>query len=666
MWSATSSLRRKAGAGAPVVGDPMWTARTDAMARWLGALFCFGGALTLVALVAPNQRIQSPTLEAVVAIIALAVGAFLLTGLLDNAPPSTFALLIAAANVLVAFGVYVSGNPTSGAELFFLWITPYAYAFFSRAQAALQTALVGVFYGAVLVALVAQHPHDGPIGRLAPRWFLTVVTVIAVGVLVRVLSRSLRDADRRFHRAFADSGIGAAFLTTGLEWMEVNGALCEILQRTPEELVGHPDSEIAVPEDVAAALASVPTQENQAIEVERRYLRPDGSLVWVAVAASLVEPELGEPYVFAQFRDVTEHKSDQAALSHQAAHDPLTGLPNRAYLLERLDAALARRALGGPDVGVILLDLDQFKVVNDALGHHVGDEVLVALAPKLAAAIEDSDTLARFGGDEFVVLCEGLMGPMDALDRANRVADALSASLEVGTGRYSASASIGVAIASQPAEDAFSLLREADAAMYRAKAGGRGRIELFNQAMREEAGRRLRLGQDLRAAIGEGRLVLEYQPVIDVERGRPVALEALVRWNHPERGRLSPDEFVPLAEDAGLFAELGEWVLDTALAQYSSWRVGELGGTPARLSVNVSLVQLALPGFAQQVLDRLRASGSRRITSPSRWRSRPCSTRRRRPRPSRCCAARGSRSCSTASTRAGPRSSTSSASRSAR
>ena len=194
----------------------------------------------------------------------------------------------------------------------------------------------------------------------------------------------------------------------------------------------------------------------------------------MTVTASLVVPEVGDPYVFAQYRDISDHKQVQEELGYQAAHDPLTGLANRGMLMERLEAALERRASSGTGVGVILLDLDQFKIVNDSLGHHIGDQVLTAISPVLEAACEPGDTLARLGGDEFVVLCEGLSGPHEALDRATRISKALSQTVELATGQYSASASIGVAVATEPGDDGYSLLREADAAMYQAKAGGRG------------------------------------------------------------------------------------------------------------------------------------------------------------------------------------------------
>ena len=215
--STLSARRRPTDGRLPRPGAPSWMSRTDTMGRWLGTLFCGGGVLDLdlPGAAATVRRVDDPRRRGGARRL-LRSARMLLAGALNGGTPSAFFLVIAGANVLVSFGAYVSGNPLSGAELFYLWITPYAYALFSPFQAALQTALVAVCWGLVLIRLDEQHPSFGPPSRMVAKWMLTIITVIAVGVLVRVLSRSLRDVDRRFHRAFADSGIGAAFLSTDL------------------------------------------------------------------------------------------------------------------------------------------------------------------------------------------------------------------------------------------------------------------------------------------------------------------------------------------------------------------------------------------------------------------------------------------------------------------
>ncbi len=595
----------------PSIGAPSWMMRTDAVGRWLGTLFCGCGVLTLASLALPRHFVDSPAFVAVVAFVALAIGTMLLRGALKDGPPSSFMLMIAGANVLVSFGAYVSGNPLSGVELFYLWVTPYAYVLFSPVQAAMQTGIVALCWGLVLVTVEQQHPSSGSANRLVANWVFTVVTVGGVGILVR-------SSPARSGTSTGASTVPSRTRDRGRlldDRPQMAGGQRGLLPnpRLPERGTGRPAPLRDRGRGPQRGPPAVPTPERQVVDEELRYRRCDGSTVWLLVTSSLVVPEAGAPYVFAQYRDVSDSRHVEEELGYQAAHDPLTGLANRARLMQKLEATLEVRARKGTGVGVVLLDLDQFKVINDSLGHHIGDQVLTAMSLLLEASCEPGDTLARLGGDEFVVLCEGLSGASEALDRATRISQALSQTIELPTGHYSATASIGVAVATEPGDDGYSLLREADAAMYRAKAAGRGRIELFNVAMREDADRRNRLARDLKGAIADGQLLLEYQPTVELETGYPILMEALVRWNHPERGRLSPFQFVPMADDAGLFAELGEWVLETACEEFSAWRRDDPSAM-VRVSVNVSLAQLAMPRFSQRIIDLL----IRRSISPSR------------------------------------------------
>ncbi|MHB1597969.1 MAG: putative bifunctional diguanylate cyclase/phosphodiesterase [Acidimicrobiales bacterium] len=462
-------------------------------------------------------------------------------------------------------------------------------------------------FAAVLVLQIHQHLAIASAGLLAGAW-VTVVAVFAVGILVRHLGRTVRDVDGRFRRGFEDSPFPAAFLDLDLDLTEVNDALCALLGRDRDELLGRCLLDLLDPTDaVEAAWLHVGPGAGTA-QGESRLVRPDGRTIWAQVAGSLVSPEIGPAYRFCQLRDVTEYRVDRERLTHQAIHDPLTGLYNRTLLLDRAAQALARRSDRPGAVGMILLDLDQFKVVNSSLGHAAGDTVLTSLSPRLAAAIAPTDTLARLGGDEFVVLCDDLTGPLDAIDRATRLAEAVREPTLLPGTSYVATASIGVATASAGAYDADALLRDADAAMYRAKAGGRNRIEMFDRSIRYETLRRLQLEHDLRAAIADGDLLLEYQPIVDARTGQPVALEALARWDHPSRGRIGPDEFVPLAEETGLAVDLGDWVLRTAIDQLAAWQLVHLLEPPLKVTVNVSGHQLAVAGFAGRVAELLRAS----------------------------------------------------------
>ncbi|QXC59282.1 EAL domain-containing protein [Aquihabitans sp. G128] len=291
-----------------------------------------------------------------------------------------------------------------------------------------------------------------------------------------------------------------------------------------------------------------------------------------------------------------ERVESEARLAHQALHDALTGLPNRTLLLDRLDHALARRDRHDEGLALLFCDLDRFKVVNDSLGHGVGDQLLVAFADRLRATLAVGDTVARFGGDEFVVLLEGVEDRAEATEVAAQVAASLEQPFVLPGGQeVYLTVSIGLAHAgSHEGGDAW--LRDADAAMYRAKERGRNRIERFDTDMREAATKRLQVETDLRRAVPLDQLAVHYQPVVDLGSGRIVGAEALVRWHHPERGLLAPDDFIAIAEETGAIEALGRHVLDRSIGDLSGV-LRRLGPRPFQLGVNVSARQLSGPGL---------------------------------------------------------------------
>jgi len=301
----------------------------------------------------------------------------------------------------------------------------------------------------------------------------------------------------------------------------------------------------------------------------------------------------------------------ERSVRHQALHDPLTQLPNRALLLDRLRLALARhrrRAAGW--VAVLYVDLDDFKGVNDSLGHGAGDTLLRALAPRLSEALRPSDTLARLAGDEFAVLCEGLDEVTESVAIAERLLDVISWPLDVAGVELRSSASVGIALAGPGAViDAEDLVRDAGVAMYRAKRGGHGTYEIFDDHMRAETVERVALTHELRGAIEHGGLRLVYQPMIGFDARRATSFEALVRWTHPERGEIGPGRFIPLAEQHGLIEPLGRWVLHEALDQLRRWRDAGLPMGDMSMSVNVSRVQLSRPGLADEIFAALTERG---------------------------------------------------------
>jgi diguanylate cyclase (GGDEF)-like protein len=292
---------------------------------------------------------------------------------------------------------------------------------------------------------------------------------------------------------------------------------------------------------------------------------------------------------------------------HQATHDALTGLPNRSLALDRLEHALARAGRSASSVAVLFVDLDRFKLVNDSLGHGVGDELLIEVARRLTAGARSGDTVARLAGDEFVVICEDV-----EIRQALLLADRLSAVLAEPLSLYGRdsvqTASIGVAL-SDGTDRADELLRDADVAMYRAKEKGRSRIEVFDAAMRARMLQRIETEQALRRAIHAGELRVDYQPIFSLTTQRPTGVEALVRWQHPDGRLVPPDEFIPLAEETGLIVALGAWVLRQSCADVARWRRDHPALADIGVAVNLSGRQFGDPGLVQMVTDVLAESG---------------------------------------------------------
>ncbi|MDX6664366.1 MAG: hypothetical protein QOG68_572, partial [Solirubrobacteraceae bacterium] len=292
------------------------------------------------------------------------------------------------------------------------------------------------------------------------------------------------------------------------------------------------------------------------------------------------------------------------AMVHQALHDALTGLPNRALFLDRLEHALARAVRGGNEVAVLFLDLDRFKTVNDSLGHAAGDELLCIVARRIATCMRAADTAARLGGDEFAVLLEDLVSTTEAVRVAERIIESLKEPIEIAGREVYVGASIGIATGNHGAPD---LLRHADVAMYRAKALGKGRYAMFEEGMQAEVVERLDLEADLQRAIDRDELEVFYQPIITLASGELAGHEALVRWRHPTRGLMSPVAFIPMAEETGLIGPIGRFVLREACLQAAAWQV--IGGTHLSMNVNLSGRQLEDPALIEEVTAVLRETG---------------------------------------------------------
>jgi diguanylate cyclase (GGDEF)-like protein/PAS domain S-box-containing protein len=302
-----------------------------------------------------------------------------------------------------------------------------------------------------------------------------------------------------------------------------------------------------------------------------------------------------------------ELRASQEQYRSLAFHDALTGLPNRALFGDRLEQALLRSVREGRAVAVLFLDLDNFKVVNDSLGHHVGDDLLVQVAKRITKCLRAEDTAARLGGDELAVLITDVGCEADAQGVADRLADALRAPFRIAGRDVVVTASIGVALSAPDRLDRDTLLQAADLAMYQAKANGRARYEVFDPSMAAEAGDRLELEMFLRDAIDREELSVVYQPIVSLQTGRVCAVEALVRWEHPERGPIGPSRFIPIAEETGLISSIGAWVMRRACRDAAGWP--RQGGEPLAVSVNVSPRQLRDPDFVEEVRSVLADTG---------------------------------------------------------
>ena len=309
--------------------------------------------------------------------------------------------------------------------------------------------------------------------------------------------------------------------------------------------------------------------------------------------------------------DAIERRAADDELRHRVLHDALTGLPNRTQLVDSLDDALARAADSGAPLGVLFLDLDHFKLINDSLGHHKGDELLRAIAPRLRSHLRPGDRIARFGGDEFGILVEQLADEREAIAIAERVTSAFQRPFLINGVEHYVAVSIGIAVAGPgvPEVDADSLIRDADAAMYRAKERGRNRGVLFDAEMRATAVRRLEIERELRHALDRDELVLRYQPIVALRSGEVTGVEALLRWQHPERGMLDPGEFIPVAEDSGLIEPIGRWVIEEACRQTLIWHDERPDSRPLDVSVNLSARQVTHRDLTAAVSEILARTG---------------------------------------------------------
>jgi diguanylate cyclase (GGDEF)-like protein/PAS domain S-box-containing protein len=421
------------------------------------------------------------------------------------------------------------------------------------------------------------------------------------GVLLDVTDRkeaeeALRRSEERL-RSLADSAFEGILISDKGEILEANRALTNMLGYELHEMVGRSALEFIAPEHRELVRQKIASEDEEPYEIIG--VRKDGTLLHLEVRGNAFSYRRRRVRVTA-VRDITERKAFEERLRHQALHDSLTGLPNRQLFVDRLGQALVRTRRTKRKVAVLFMDLDEFKVVNDSLGHGVGDLLLTVVAQRLKRSLRPEDTLARFGGDEFTVLIDDVKSPEDAVRVAGRIEDELRRPFFLEGRELSVTGSIGIALGEARTNDSEDLLRNADIAMYQAKNEGSG-YKVFDPIMYQRALGRLEMENELRRAIDREEFIVHYQPIVRLDGGTVWGVEALVRWNHPERGLLDPSEFVPIAEESGLVVPVGEEVLREACRRTKEWQENQPLIPPLVTCVNLSARQLSRPDLAETV-----------------------------------------------------------------
>jgi diguanylate cyclase (GGDEF)-like protein/PAS domain S-box-containing protein len=430
---------------------------------------------------------------------------------------------------------------------------------------------------------------------------LSVGASALVAGLLRRRDDALRASERRYRLLYERNLAGLFRTTLDGRILDCNSAFARILgYPSRDEVLKVSALDLyAEPSDRASFLARL-AHQRVLVNFELCLKRRDGTAVWVLANESLLEPEGGgETVMEGSLIDITDRKRAEQQRWHQANHDALTDLPNRSLFNDRLSLAILHAQRRRQSFAVMFLDVDHFKRVNDTLGHSAGDELLVRAADRLRRCIRSDDTVARVGGDEFLLLLNGITREVDAATMARKILQILAEPFLIQKRELFVEASIGIGLYPGDGDDAEMLVANVDTAMYRAKETGRNSFQFFTRRMQEQSQERAAIESGLRRALPRGEFVLHYQPIFRLASREPIGTEALVRWRHPEKGILLPREFIPLAEDGGLITKVGEWVLRKACEQTRAWQAR--GAPDLRVSVNVSARQFQHREFAAAV-----------------------------------------------------------------
>jgi diguanylate cyclase (GGDEF)-like protein/PAS domain S-box-containing protein len=416
---------------------------------------------------------------------------------------------------------------------------------------------------------------------------------------------SRSQSEQRFRLAFEDNMAPMAF--SGLDGVvsAVNDAYCEMLGFSRSELVGHASTDFTYPDDIDITRdmhSRLSCHEVNQLRCVKRYLRKDGAIVVAEVSMSAACDEAEEIlYFVSSERDITEERALSSRLSHQALHDPLTGLANRSLLDNHLAQSRARVTRKGGYIAVLMIDLDDFKGINDTYGHLVGDQLLVGIARRFEKVARPSDTLCRFGGDEFLYLADGLSTADEAEQLARRFLDSLVEPFTFGGIEFEQHATVGVVTWHAGTSESFALVQNADVALFEAKRRHKGSFICFDDTMQKLVSTRFTLSQELRHSLQLGELSMQYQPIVDLQNHHVVGFEALMRWQHPRRGTIGPQVFIPLADKSDTILELGSFALSEAVSQATCWDARANSDVRPYVSVNLAARQLHDPGLISMI-----------------------------------------------------------------
>jgi len=448
--------------------------------------------------------------------------------------------------------------------------------------------------GVIEVTLV---PHFGVDGN-----------VLGAFVLINDISRhraseqALRDSEERLRKFSDATSEGIVFIDNGVV-VDCNEAAARMVRLSTSELIGRPNIEFIAPESVETVVNNIRSRFERPYEVT--LLRADGS----RFAAELVGKDIvsnGKTQRMTAIRDISDRKQAEARIQFLAHHDTLTHLPNRALLMDRLQVILSGARRQGTQVGVLFIDLDNFKTINDSLGHYAGDELLKRVAGRLQACLRGADLVGRLGGDEFVVIVTDLNRAEDIAPLAEKIAEAISEPFSLEEQVLSVSGSIGISVFPKDGENPETLIRNADAAMYLAKERGRSNFQFFMPSLNKSAFQALAMESGIRKAIRQMEFLLHYQPEVETVTGAVNSVEALIRWKHPELGLLGPDQFISVAEHRGLIVPIGRWVINEAIRQARAWADQ---GVRIPVAVNLSAIQFKQKDLVEDIASRLKEHG---------------------------------------------------------